>query len=120
MLTEIDDSVEINTTIIAACIPTLRPVYMVMTGKSGAKVYTRKNKESCRIDPLPREGFRELREMNNVASRDLAHDGTEPSYDRLICRPESHRQTIDAEVVTNDSKYPSQNESTVTETSSIV
>ncbi|KAL8823104.1 MAG: hypothetical protein Q9191_006170 [Dirinaria sp. TL-2023a] len=69
-----NDSVEVNTTIIAACIPTLKPVYRVMTGKPGAEVYTRRYKESRRTPSSRRERFTELRDMEYVASQGLAHD----------------------------------------------
>lgn len=114
------NTVEVNTTIIAACIPTLKPVYRVMTGKPGAEVYTRRYKESRRTPSSRRERFTELRDMEYVASQEIAHDGTELSCDHIVSRPESIRQTFDVEIITNDTKYPSQNESTAAKMSSIV
>lgn len=99
------NTVEVNTTIIAACIPTLRPVYLVILGKFGADIYTRTYRRPRRIPSSEHERSIELGENKISAPGVFAHDSTHLSNDHALYPPGSIRQTFDVGVIYNDSKH---------------
>ena len=115
------DSVEINAVIIAACIPTLRPIYLVLFGKPGAELYhPKRSKPSFRLPSSERDTSTELEGALSEPQKAFAGDGADVSHDMMVDPLESIRHTVDIDVSYHDRKYPRSNESKMVQANSIV
>ena len=111
-------SVEINAIIIAACVPTLRPLYFILLGKPGQEDdKSRKETSHC----IPLLNYRRSIKLNGVSShkRTFADDAADISCNRDIYPSRNIRHTFDVEINYDDSKYLGHNGVTMRQANSI-
>ena len=109
-----NDSVEINAIIISACIPTLRPVYLILLDKPGAERYKPRMKSSFHLHSYERKRSIELQE------NPFARDGAAVSHNQVSGLTEGVRKTLDIDVSYDDRKYLAPHETRVVQANSIV
>ena len=97
----ITHSVEINAIIIAACIPTLRPVYLVLFRKPGAEFYSPRSKPSLRLSS-ERDTTVELRRDPSNPQRAFANSGAEIPRDHIAFPQHGIQKTLDVDVDYHD------------------
>ena len=113
-------SVEINAIIIAACIPTLRPVYLVLLRRPGAENYKARSKSSTYIYSNEHERSIELKRNQSGSFRAFASDNFDTADNQVVGSMGGIRQTVDIDVSNHEKKYLDPRESAIVQANSIV